>query len=128
MERLQQGRQFAWCQFAVPPTGDTGYRQRADPDPGKFRHLDAGTLHHAPHDAIHAFVHDDREQHTVGCFAHDPKLVRNNPLAIDLDTVADSAHDPFCRFLRRQDEVLLRQPVPRMHDPIRDVAVIREEQ
>ena len=52
----------------------------------------------------------------------------NNPLAIDLDAVADAAHDAFGGFLRRQHEVLLRQPVPRMHDAIRDLAVIREEQ
>src|SRR5918995_5778736 len=52
----------------------------------------------------------------------------NNLLAIDLNALAHTAHYAFGRFLRRQDEVLLRQPVARMHNAIRDITIIREEQ
>src|SRR5215211_5574667 len=52
----------------------------------------------------------------------------NYPLAINFHAVADAAHDWFGRLPRRQHQVLFCQPVPWMHDAIRHLAVIREEQ
>ena len=69
-----------------------------------------------------------RRQHPVRRLAYDAELVWNNPLAVDLDSLAHPPHDSLGGFVRCQHEILLRQLVPRMHDPVRDLAIIREKQ
>jgi len=94
----------------------------------KFCHAYADTIHHATHDAVHTFMDDNRKEHSLIRLSYNPEFVWDYPLSVDLDTSANSAQDLFRWFGRRQTLIFLCQPVTRVHDPVRDIPVIGEQQ
>lgn len=57
-----------------------------------------------------------------------PKLLRNHTVAIDHDPGADPLQDRIGRTRQGQDVVLLVEFISGMHDPVRDVAVVGQQQ
>jgi hypothetical protein len=73
-------------------------------------------------------MHGDRDNDAIGRFAEKANLLRHDPPAVDHDPLAN----PLELLRRRpgpgQDVIFLRQPVPRMHHPVGNIAVVAEQQ
>ncbi len=128
MERLQQALDLAVGHFAPGAGLDTGDRQRTDADAAEALDGDADRVHHPAHQVIDTLVDDDFENQALGRFANDTNLFRHDSLAFDHDAVSDSLQGRFGRPAEREYLVLLVELVPGMHDAIRDITIIGQQQ
>lgn len=128
MKRLEELTLLAGRQVAPLADAEALYRDRPDSRPPQSLHLDPGDLHDPSHQVVDPLVNGDREDNAVRRFAEQAHLFRHDPPPVDDDPVPDPRELRGGRPRVRQDVILLGQPVPRMHDPVGDIAVIGEEQ
>lgn len=121
-------RQLAWSQ--IPPRSDRDAfdADRADPHPAERLDHDSGVFHHPANQVINPLVNDDLEDIALAGLAFDPELFRDDPLAFDVDAIPHLLHRDIAWSGQSEDLILLPEAVPGVHDPIRDVAIVREEQ
>ena len=127
-KRLEQRRPLPGGELARSPDGNANDRERSEAGAPECRHGDAGGVHHAAHDVEQTLVDDDCQEDSLARFSQEPELVRHDEPAVDRDAGTDALHRRVARSLRRQDVILLRQRVARVHHPVRDVAVVGEQQ
>jgi hypothetical protein len=73
-------------------------------------------------------MEDECKNEPFADLPEDPKLFRHDHLAVDGYPRAHSFHRRFVRSERCRDVIFLGKFVSRVHDPIRDIAIIREKQ
>jgi hypothetical protein len=114
----------------VPPLADPqpGDRERADPGPAQPLDLDPGHVHDPPHEVKNTLVDRDGDDHAIGRLTQEPHLLRHDPPSFDHDTAPDPLQLLRVRPGSGQDLIFLGQPIARVHDAVRHVAVVREEQ
>ena len=128
MNRLRQARRFPGGQFPPRPLLDAFQAERADTDPRQSFDRDLDGLHHPSDDVVHPDVQADRQPDAFPRLAQQAKLVRLNDLAIDQDTVPHSLHRPVVRPDGGQDVIFLGQAKSGVHDPVRQFAVVGQDQ
>jgi hypothetical protein len=128
MERFEQAVELAVGELTPDAGLDSGHAERTEPDTAQAFDRDADLVHHPPHEVIDALMDDDLDHQTFGGLADDPDLLRHDPLAFDRDAVAQALDRGIRWSGEGEDVILLVEPVARMHDPIRHVPVVGQEQ
>lgn len=75
-----------------------------------------------------ADVQHHLQHHAFAGFPQQPEFVGHDQDIIDQHASQHALHGAIIRPRRRNDVILLRQPVARVHDPVGQLAVIGEEQ
>jgi hypothetical protein len=128
MKRFEQTLDFAMGHFAPRARLDPRDRQRPDSNAAEPSDWYTDGVHHSPHEMVHAFVHDNFENEPLGRFTDNANLFRNDPLALDHDSVANALQCRLRRTAQRENVILLVQSVSGVHHAIRDIAVIGQQQ
>lgn len=102
--------------------------ERADPDAPKPLDRNVDRLHHPPHDVLHTDVEHHLDDDAVARFAQEPELVRHDQGVIDEDAPQHALHGAVVRPRWRHHVVFLGQTVARVHDPVRQLAVVSQEE
>jgi hypothetical protein len=128
VDRFEEGRSLAIAQ--IPPVADrqSGHGDRPDTNTGQLEHRDVRVIHDAPDDVIHPLVERNGEHYAVAGFAEQAEFVRHNLLAFDFDAPADPLDHAGIGPFRGQDVILLFEPETRMHNPVGQLAVVREQE
>ncbi len=125
---MQQLAKFSRGEIAPSADRHTLDADRADANPAEPVDRDAHVLHQATDNMVEALVDNDLEDVPLPGLAQNSELGRDNLLAIDLETVADTLHCDIRRASAGQNLILLRQLIPGMHDPVGDITVVCEEE
>jgi hypothetical protein len=122
-----QLNQLARCQIAPGARRNCLKHQRSQSHAAQSHHSDADGLHHAPHNVIQPLVQDNLDHDTLARFPHQANLVRDNGAAVDFEAPAQDFELAFARPLVGDDVIFLGQAKPRVHHPVRDVTIVREQ-
>lgn len=102
--------------------------QGAQANPGQPHHVIADPLHHAADDPVAPFVNHDPENGAFVLVPDSPEFIRFDPLTIDHNAVGKFIE---CRprwMSIQQDLVFLLEFVSGMRDPVRQLAIVRQQQ
>jgi hypothetical protein len=127
-QRFHQGSEFAGGQIPPFPNPQVAEGNRTDARPPQALNLNAGNIHDPPNEVIDPFVHADCQNRAIGRLPEQPDFLRNDSALLDHDTVADALQLALCRPRAREDVIFLGQLVPRMHDPMRDIAIVGQQE
>ena len=128
VDRLKQRRQFARCQVAPGTDRQVREAERSDTHPPQPFDRNPGRVHHIAHQMVRPFMDHHSEDETLRRLTQNPKLLRNHAMSIDDDPIAYSLQDRVGGPGQRQNVVLLVKLIARVHDAVRDVAVVGQQQ
>jgi hypothetical protein len=77
---------------------------------------------------LHTDMQYDLQQESIPGLPQNPELVRHDQHLIHEDTVADSLHRPIVGPRRGSDVVFLCQTEARVHDSVRQLAVVGKQE
>jgi hypothetical protein len=113
----------------APDSGlNPGHAERAEAHTAQALDRDADFIHHPAYQVIDPLTNDDFDDEPFSRFAGDANLFRDDPLALDRDPVTKALEGGVGRSHQSEDVILLVEAVARMHDAIRDVAIVGQEQ
>jgi hypothetical protein len=128
VDRLEQRRQLARRQVAPGADGETRQTERSDTHTPQSLDRNPDRVHDVAHQVVRPLVDHHLEDETLGRLPQNPKLLRNHAMPFDHDPVAHPLQHGVGGTSERQDVILLVELVPRVHDAVRDVAVVRQQQ
>ncbi len=102
--------------------------QGAQPNPPQTLNRNAGHVHHPTHDVVEPLVDHDAKNEPFPRLPQDTELLRHNPAPVDGDAFSHTCKRAVVGPGERKDVVLLVQTVARVHDPVGNIPVVREEQ
>jgi hypothetical protein len=70
----------------------------------------------------------DGEENAIARFAQQAKFVGNNPLALNFDAAPHAFEYAGVWSFGRADVIFLFKPKPRVHDPVRQFAIIGQQE
>ena len=128
MDRLEERLLLAGGEITPGSNRNAEDHQGADAHPCQPLDRDAGDIHHPADDVVHPLVQRDREHQPVAGFSENAEFVRRHSPAVDDDPAAHALQH-LRRWARgRQHVVFLFEPEFRMHHPVRQLAVVRQQQ
>jgi hypothetical protein len=127
-KRLQERRQLAASQVPAFAECQTGQVQRSDSNPPQSLDRNPDRLHHPADDVERALVDDHLEDQSLIALPQDAEFARDDRAALDRHPVAYPLENRVARPGQRQDVVFLVEAVSRVHDAVRDIAVVGEEE
>lgn len=127
-KRFVELQEFARCEIAPCSRRDACERDGSNADATKLDDIDSDGVHHLSHHMIKALVEHDLDDDAFLTFTKEPALIRDDPTPFHLDTIAQLLHLAIVRTLVRDNVIFLCQPVPWVHDPVCDFAIIGKQQ
>jgi hypothetical protein len=128
MESFAERFEFAGGEISPGADGDAAQVERADANAAQTLDGDADGFHYAPDNMIHTLVNDDLEQKAIMRGTEHPEFAREDSFTVDHHAVPDALERRVGGAVEGEDVIFLFQFVARMHDAIRDVTVIGQEQ
>lgn len=128
MDRLAQRLEFPIGQVSPGPAWDRAKLQWPDSRADEAHDRVSNFLEHTADNAVAPFVDDDADDGTVLGVAHRPDDRWSRPLPIDVDALAELLEHRCRRVSVEQRLVLLLDLEARMHDAVRDLAIVRQQQ
>jgi hypothetical protein len=110
------------------PTSSPWTVERADPPAAEPIDLDPDGVHHPADDVEDALVDRDGQVDAAPVLAQDADLARDDDPVVQPDPGPELVQLAGVRHPERPDVVLLLEAVARVHDPVGDLAIVREDQ
>lgn len=127
-QRLTQRIQLPVGEIAEGAAWDRAKLERTDPRADQFQHRVANLIEHLADNPVAPLVNDDPDDRAVLGVADRPDHLRRRALAVDRDAAPEPIEHLRRRIAVQQSFVLLVDPIAWVHDAVRHLAIVRQQQ
>jgi hypothetical protein len=125
---FEEGLLFAGVKIAPETNADPIDAEGTNAHTGQLFNRNACVIHDPPNNVIHPLVQRNREENSITGFAQHAELVGNNLLAFNRNATSDPLEHARVRALRGEDVIFLFKPIAWMHDAVRQLTIIGQEE
>lgn len=127
-DSLKELNELSRGQVSPGTGGNALHPERAKSHAAQVEDRDPDRIHHLANHMIETFVQHDLDDDALAGLAHQARLVWNYLTIFDHDAVREAPKLHIGRPAVGDDVVLLGELIPRVHHPVRNITVVREQE